>query len=277
MPCKVQFLLKQRVFLHRIILLKFLCKPLPKLILLLLLWKWGKWVEFEPVGYWFIRRNNPSFARETCTHSSVVYLIPSLPRWILIATLDPLSAIEGFEWHGFKLVGFHPTVLLRGRELSNIKFPVDRFPCICQTCRVKPLFQSNVALADPERDFSGSGFHNPRGGDAFFLTVEGSNARLGRYASSPCRFNSCHCHHILSTPQCSSGTTQSRPFPARAVKIMESARQHTRGRRSRRRGRASAHREQFGFVTPLTVAVAFPTNGRSGSSHGPGLPHFYAR
>jgi len=32
----------------------------------------------------------------------------------------------------------------------------------------------------------------------------------------------------LATPQCSTGTTQSRPFPARAGKLMESAGQYTR-------------------------------------------------
>jgi hypothetical protein len=34
---------------------------------------------------------------------------------------------------------------------------------------------------------------------------------------------------ILSTPQCSSGISQSRPFPARPVKIMESAGRHETG------------------------------------------------
>lgn len=42
----------------------------------------------------------------------------------------------------------------------------------------------------------------------------------------------------LSTPQCSSGTTQSRRYPARAVKINESARHHAQGER---RGATAYH------------------------------------
>lgn len=45
---------------------------------------------------------------------------------------------------------------------------------------------------------------------------------------------------ILSTPQCSSGPTQSRPYPARAVKIMESAGQHETA------GRAAKDRDKRG-------------------------------
>ncbi len=78
-------------------------------------------------------------------------------------------------------------------------------------------------------------------------------------------------HSNLSTPQCSNGQSQSRPFPARPVKIMESARQHTQPNAAGGSGGTAAKPNATqggpkGHATALDLCVTNPTPHVTGDS-----------
>lgn len=84
--------------------------------------------------------------------------------------------------------------------------------------------------------------------------------------------NGCSGAIVLSTPQCSNGPTQSRPFPARAVKIMESAGQpETRNSRAPRLEQEDQSPAEVQGNQGASFSTIAPVGGRI-SPEGSGAP-----
>jgi hypothetical protein len=67
---------------------------------------------------------------------------------------------------------------------------------------------------------------------------------------------------ILSTPQCSSGTSQSRPFPARSVKIMESAGQYQKTGTARPAPDGARKSAELQSCKPVSISHLFYALGQ---------------